>query len=132
MGEDTLNISGLETPLGQLKVTNEVIAILSGIAAMEEDGVYAMSGGITGELAQALGIKNLSKGVKIETDEEGIHVNIYVIVELGVRIPDVAWSIQEKVKKMVEKMTGSKVADVNIHVQGVNIFKGKENLNENI
>ncbi|HXK71584.1 MAG: Asp23/Gls24 family envelope stress response protein [Clostridia bacterium] len=132
MGEDTLNISGLETPLGQLKVTNEVIAILSGIAAMEEDGVYAMSGGITGELAQALGIKNLSKGVKIETDEEGIHVNIYVIVELGVRIPDVAWSIQEKVKKMVEKMTGSKVAEVNIHVQGVNIFKGKENLNENI
>jgi uncharacterized alkaline shock family protein YloU len=49
-----------------------------------------------------------------------------------VRIPDVAWSIQEKVKKMVEKMTGSKVAEVNIHVQGVNIFKGKENLNEKI
>ena len=55
---------------------------------------YAMSGGITGE-AQALEIKNLSKGVKIETDEEGIHVNIYIIVELGVRIPEVAWSIQK-------------------------------------
>lgn len=132
MSQDALKFNGHETTLGQLKVTNEVIAILAGMAAMEEDGVYAMSGGITGELAQALGIKNLSKGVKIETDAEGIHVNIYVIVELGVRIPDVAWSIQEKVKKMVEKMTGSKVAEVNIHVQGVNIFKGKENLNENI
>ena len=128
MADDVLKINGLETALGQLKVTNEVIAILAGIAAMEEDGVYAMSGGITGELAQALGIKNLSKGVKIETDEEGIHVNIYVIVELGVRIPEVAWSIQEKVKKMVEKMTGSKVVEVNIHVQGVNIYKPKEDL----
>lgn len=128
MSQDTLKFNGHETTLGQLKVTNEVIAILAGMAAMEEDGVYAMSGGITGELAQALGIKNLSKGVKIETDAEGIHVNIYVIVELGVRIPDVAWSIQEKVKKMVEKMTGSKVAEVNIHVQGVNIYKSQENL----
>lgn len=128
MSQDALKFNGHETTLGQLKVTNEVIAILAGMAAMEEDGVYAMSGGITGELAQALGIKNLSKGVKIETDAEGIHVNIYVIVELGVRIPDVAWSIQEKVKKMVEKMTGSKVAEVNIHVQGVNIYKSQENL----
>ena len=128
MSQDALKFNGHETTLGQLKVTNEVIAILAGMAAMEEDGVQAMSGGITGELAQALGIKNLSKGVKIETDAEGIHVNIYVIVELGVRIPDVAWSIQEKVKKMVEKMTGSKVAEVNIHVQGVNIYKSQENL----
>jgi uncharacterized alkaline shock family protein YloU len=128
MSEDTVKFNGLSTDLGELKVTNEVIAILAGIAAMEEDGVYAMSGGITGEIAQALGIKNLSKGVKIETDEQGIHVNIYVIVELGVRIPDVAWSIQEKVKSMVEKMTGSKVIEVNIHVQGVNIFRNKEEL----
>ncbi len=126
MADDVLKIDGLETPLGQLKVTNDVIAILAGLAAMEEEGVFAMSGGITGELVQALGIKNLSKGVKVETGSDGIHVDIYVIVELGVRIPEVAWSIQEKVKKMVERMTGSKVVEVNIHVQGVNIFKGKE------
>jgi len=109
--------------LGQLKVNDEVIAIIAGLAAVEVDGVYAMSGGLSGGIAEVLGIKNLSKGVKVEAKGKKVEVNIYIIAEFGARIPDVAWNIQEKVKKVVEKITGMEIVEVNIHVQGVNIPK---------
>ncbi|MBN2557642.1 MAG: Asp23/Gls24 family envelope stress response protein [Clostridia bacterium] len=107
--------------LGTLRVTDEVIAIIAGLAAVEVDGVYSMSGGLSGGIAEVLGIKNLSKGIKVETRAGKIYINIYIIAEFGARIPEVAWNIQEKVKKTVERMTGMKVAEANIHVQSVNI-----------
>ena len=109
--------------LGELKVTNEVIAIIAGLATVEIDGVYSMSGGLSGGIAQVLGIKNLSKGIKVDIKGKKVEVNIYIIAEFGARIPDVAWNIQEKVKKVVEKMTGVQIIEVNIHVQGINIPK---------
>lgn len=109
--------------LGKLTVTNDVIAIIAGLAAVEVDGVYSMSGGLTGGIAEVLGIKNLSKGIKVETKEELVYINIYIIAEFGARIPEVAWNIQEKVKKTVERMTGMRVMEANIHVQSVNIPK---------
>jgi len=108
---------------GSLKVTNDVIAIIAGLAAVEVDGVYSMSGGLTGGIAEVLGIKNLSKGIKVETKENNIYINIYIIAEFGARIPEVAWNIQEKVKKTVERMTGMRVMEANIHVQSVNVPK---------
>jgi len=109
--------------LGQLKVNDEVIAIIAGLATVEVDGVFAMSGGLSGGIAEVLGIKNLSKGIKVEAKGKKVEVNIYIIAEFGARIPDVAWNIQEKVKKVVEKITGMEIVEVNIHVQGVNIPK---------
>lgn len=109
--------------LGSLRVTNEVIAIIAGLATVEVDGVYSTSGGFTGGIAEALGIKNLSKGIKVETKENNIYINIYIIADFGARIPEVAWNIQEKVKKTVERMTGMRVMEANIHVQSVNIPK---------
>ncbi|MGI6778076.1 MAG: Asp23/Gls24 family envelope stress response protein [Acetivibrionales bacterium] len=109
--------------MGTVKITNEVVAIIAGIAAMEVPGVIAMSGGIAGGIAEALGRKNLTKGVKVEVGEREAAVDLYIIVDYGCRIPDVAWNIQEKVKKAVETMTGLTVVEVNIHVQGVNIDK---------
>ena len=109
--------------LGELKVTHEVIAIIAGLAAVEIDGVYSMSGGLSGGIAQALGIKNLSKGIKVDIKGKKVEVNIYIIAEFGARIPDVAWNMQEKVKKVVEEMTGVQIVEVNIHVQGINIPK---------
>jgi len=109
--------------LGKLKVTDDVIAIIAGLAAVEVDGVYSMSGGLTGGIAEVLGIKNLSKGIKVETKEGLVYINIYIIAEFGARIPEVAWNIQEKVKKTVERMTGMRVMEANIHVQSVNIPK---------
>ena len=80
-----------------------------------------MSGGIAGGIAEALGRKNLSKGVKVEVGEKEAAIDLYIIVEYGYRIPEVAWTIQERVKNAVEDMTGLSVVEVNIHVQGVNI-----------
>lgn len=116
--------------MGAIKITDEVVAIIAGIAATEVPGVSSMSGGIAGGIAEALGRKNLSKGVKVEVGEKEAAIDLYIIVEYGYRIPEIAWSIQEKVKKSVETMTGLNVIEVNIHVQGVNIEKEykKENI----
>lgn len=108
---------------GVIRITDEVIAIIAGIAATEVPGVFGMSGGIAGGIAEALGRKNFSKGVKVDAGEKEVVIDVYIIVEFGFRIPEVAWSIQEKVKKMVEEMTGLRVVEVNIHIQGVNIEK---------
>ncbi|MCR4434265.1 MAG: Asp23/Gls24 family envelope stress response protein [Clostridiales bacterium] len=109
--------------LGAVKITDEVVAIIAGIAATEVPGVAGMSGGIAGGIAEMLGRKNLSKGVKVEVGEKEAAIDLYIIVDYGCRIPDIAWEIQEKVKKSVETMTGLEVVEVNIHIQGVNIEK---------
>ena len=79
-----------------------------------------MSGGFAGGITEVLsGKKNLSKGIKVDTDEKEVKIDVNIIVEYGSRIPDVAFEIQNRVKKSVENMTGLKVAEVNVHVQGV-------------
>lgn len=108
---------------GTLKISEEVVAIIAGIAAMEVPGVAGMSGGIAGGIAEMLGRKNLSKGVKVEVGDKEAAIDLYIIVEYGCRIPEVSWNIQEKVKKAIETMTGLNVVEVNIHIQGVNIEK---------
>ncbi|NLC76688.1 MAG: Asp23/Gls24 family envelope stress response protein [Clostridia bacterium] len=102
-----------------MRIADEVVAIIAGLAATEVPGVAGMSGGIAGGIAEMLGRKNLSKGVKVEVGEKEAAVDIYVIVEFGVRIPDVALQIQEGVKQAIEGMTGLKVVEINVHVQGV-------------
>jgi len=117
------NTQDVVNDVGSIKVSDEVVAIIAGIAATEVPGVAGMSGGIAGGIAEMLGRKNLSKGVKVEVGEKEAAIDLYIIAEYGCRIPDVAWEIQERVKKSVETMTGLKVIEVNIHVQGVNIEK---------
>ncbi|HHV28603.1 Asp23/Gls24 family envelope stress response protein [Acetivibrio mesophilus] len=119
---DDLSQSSL-SDRGTLKISEEVVAIIAGIAAMEVPGVAGMSGGIAGGIAEMLGRKNLSKGVKVEVGDKEAAIDLYIIVEYGCRIPDVSWNIQEKVKKAIETMTGLDVIEVNIHIQGVNIEK---------
>ncbi len=114
-------IQGVDDGNGNIKISEEVVAIVAGLAATEVPGVAGMSGGIAGGIAEMLGRKNLSKGVKVEVGEKEAAIDLYIIVEYGCRIPDVAWEIQEKVKKSVQSMTGLSVVEVNIHIQGVNI-----------
>jgi uncharacterized alkaline shock family protein YloU len=120
--------------MGTIKITEEVVAIIAGIAAMEVPGVAGMSGGFAGEIVEMLGRKNLSKGVKVEVGEKEAAVDLYIIIEYGCRIPDVAWDIQERVKKSIETMTGLSVVEVNIHIQGVNFDKEhkKEAVEDNV
>src|SRR5690606_3562353 len=94
--------------------------------ATEVPGVAGMSGGFAGGISEMLGRKNLSKGVKVEVGDKEAAIDLYIIVEYGCRIPEVAWNIQEKVKNAVENMTGLKVVAVNIHIQGVNFEKDQK------
>lgn len=108
---------------GNIKIADDVVAVIAEIAAKEVKGVYAMSGGIADSITGILGKKNPSKGVKVEVGEKETAIDLYIIVDYGVRIPDVSWQIQENVKKAVETMTGLSVVEVNIHIQGVNLDK---------
>ncbi|NLK08360.1 MAG: Asp23/Gls24 family envelope stress response protein [Firmicutes bacterium] len=116
--------------LGELRIANEVVGVVAGLAATEVEGVAGMSGGIAGGFAEMLGRRNLAKGVKVEVGEEQAAIDLFVIVEYGVRIPDVAWKIQENVKRAIEVMTGLEVVEVNVHVQGVNFLQPEERVEE--
>lgn len=110
-----------------IKISNDVVASIAGVAVSEVPGVYSMAGGLAGGISEVFsGKKNLSKGIKVEVGEKDTKIDVNIIVEYGVRIPDVAFEIQGRVKKAVETMTGLKVSGVNIHVQGI-----KTNLTEN-
>jgi uncharacterized alkaline shock family protein YloU len=113
------------TEIGQVRIANEVIEIIAGLAATEVRGVAGMSGGVVGGIAELLGRKNLSKGVKVEVGQKQCAVDVSIVVEYGVRIPDVATEIQENVKKAIESMTGLEVVEVNVHILGVT-FKNEE------
>lgn len=104
-----------------IKISDDVIAVIAGAAASEVPGVASMAGGFAGGISEVFsGKKNFAKGIKIEAGEKETRIDVNIIVEYGVRIPDVAFEIQNRVKKAVEGMTGLKVLDVNVHVQGVN------------
>ncbi len=114
-----------ETELGSIRIADEVVAIIAGLAATEIKGVAGMSGGLAGGIAEMLGRKNLSKGVKVEVGEKETAVDMFIIVEYGVRIPDVAIRIQDNVKRAIESMTGLVVVEVNVNIQGV-VFPSPE------
>ena len=128
-----------------IKIANDVISVIAGVAVSEVPGVASMAGGFAGgvdiiqpDLSHAGGItevlsgkKNLSKGIKVDADEKEVRIDVNIIVEYGSRIPDVAYEIQTRVKKSVENMTGLKVSEVNVHVQGVKTEKEVEEKEEN-
>ena len=103
-----------------IKIADDVIAVIAGAAASEVSGVASMAGGFAGGISEVFsGKKNFAKGIKVETGDKETKIDVNIIVEYGVRIPDVAYEIQTWVKKAVEGMTGLKVSEVNVHIQGV-------------
>jgi len=110
---------------GSIKIADEVVSIVAGLAATDVPGVAGMSGGIVGGIAELLGRRNLSKGVKVEVGEKEAAVDLYIVVEYGVRIPEVALRIQQSVKRAIESMTGLTVVEANVHVQGVVLHPGE-------
>ena len=129
MEENKEKVSLVENILNEeednINISEEVITTISGIAVSEISGVAEMAGGITGGITEVLsGKKNLSKGIKADVAGNNVKIDVNIIVNYGVRIPDVAFDIQNKVKQTVENMTGLKVNEVNVH--GVNVEKTKE------
>ena len=107
--------------IGEVQIADEVVAIIAGLAATEVEGVDSMAGNVTNELVSRLGMKNLSKGVKVEVTEEHVSVVLSLNIKYGYSIPAVCETVQEKVKNAIENMTGLEVADVNIRVAGVEV-----------
>ena len=111
---------GAENNENGIKIAEDVVAVIAGIAVSEVKGVSGMSGGFAGGISEVFsGKKNMANGIKVELDDKETKIDVNIIVEYGTRIPDVAFEIQNRVKKSVETMTGLKVVAVNVHVQGV-------------
>lgn len=119
-GDKVENNTGNSQQYGNIRIADEVVAVIAGLAATEIEGVAGMSGNLAGGIAEMLGRKNLSKGVKVQVGEKETAVDLHVIVEYGVKIPEVALQIQESVKKAIESMTGLTVVETNVNIQGVN------------
>ena len=115
-----------ETEVNGIKISEDVVATIAGMATAEVKGVASMNGGIAGGLSEMFGKKSFSKGVKVQVGEKDTTIDLFIVVEYGSRIPDIAWEIQNRVKTSVENMTGLKVLEVNIHVQGVNLPKDEK------
>lgn len=108
---------------GTVKIADDVVASIAGIAATEVEGVVSMAGNIGNELISKMGVKNLAKGVKVEVIGKSVKADIALIVEYGYSIPAISQKVQEKVKSTIENMTGLTVTDVNIRIAGVNMIK---------
>ena len=111
--------------IGEVQIADEVVAIIAGLAATEVEGVDSMAGNITNELVGKLGMKNLSKGVKVDVTEEHVSVDLSLNIRYGYSTPSVSEQVQEKVSTAIENMTGLTVLDVNVKIAGVNMDEGR-------
>ena len=132
--EEIVEIEGeIKSENDGIQISNDVVAVIAGVAVSEVAGVSGMSGGFAGGISEVLsGKKNLAKGIKVDVNGSTTKIDVNIIVEYGTRIPDVAYEIQNRVKKAVESMTGLNVEEVNVHVQGVNTDTAKADEEENI
>lgn len=120
MAEQKITDNNVEQ-FGNVNISNDVVSIVASLAASSVKGVSGMVSSISGGIAELLGKKNMSKGVKVSVSDKEVTLDLAIIVEYGAKIPDVAWEIQEKVKSEVEAMTGLSVMAVNVSVEGVNV-----------
>lgn len=118
-----------KTDMGTIQIAPEVIEIIAGLATVEVEGVAGMSGGISSGIAELLGRKNLSKGVKVEVGQREAAIDVSIIVEYGRRITEIASEVQHGVKRSIETMTGLNVVEVNVHVHDV-LFKPADKIEE--
>lgn len=121
MAKDERNIYTIQNDAGkgEVKIADEVVAIIAALAATEVEGVASMAGNITNELISRLWMKNLSKGVKVDVLEGVVTVSLTLNLKYNYSVVEVSGKVQEKVKNAIENMTGLEVADVNIKVAGV-------------
>ena len=119
MAEENAPLMTSNDGLGSVRIADEVVSVIAGLAAMDVDGVAGMSGGLIGGIAELLGRKNFSKGVKVEVGEKEAAVDLSVVMSYGVNLRVVATEVQKNVRRAIESMTGLKVVEINVQVQGV-------------
>ena len=125
MAEDRKAYMIKDDNLGEVRIADEVVAIIAGLAATEVEGVSSMAGNITNELVSKLGMKNLSKGIKVDVLDTVVKVDVALNIRFGYGIPDVSLKVQERVKSAIENMTGLEVGNINIRIAGVDLEKRK-------
>lgn len=125
MAEDRKSFKIKDGHLGEVKIADEVIAIIAGLAATEVEGVGSMAGNITNELVSRLGMKNLSKGVRVEVSAGVVSVDLALNISYGYSIPEVSGKVQDKVKTAIENMTGLEVSIVNVRIAAVDMGNNK-------
>jgi uncharacterized alkaline shock family protein YloU len=121
MAEYEQDIPADQSGIGEVQIANEVVSSIAGISASEVEGVDSMAGGITNELAGKFGVKNLSKGVRVEVSDDTAMVDLAIYMKYGYSIPDTCAQVQEKVAQAINSMTGLTVKKVNVRVAGVNL-----------
>ena len=125
MAEDRKGFKIKDDKLGEVKIADEVVAIIAGLASTEVEGVSSMAGNITNELVSKLGMKNLSKGIRVEVIDGVVSVDVALNIAYGYTIIDVSSKVQEKVKSAIENMTGLEVSGVNIRIASVDMGKSR-------
>ena len=121
MAENNKTFKIKSDAMGDVRVSEEVVAIIAGLAATEVEGVSSMAGNITNEIVSKLGIKNLSKGIAVEVLDDEIKVDVALNIDYGYSIPEVSEKVQEKVKSAIENMTGLNVAIINVRIASVDM-----------
>ena len=126
MGEDRKTFKIKDGNLGEVKIADEVVAIIAGLAAATEvEGVGSMAGNITNELVSKLSMKNLSKGIRVEVLDGKVSVDVALNISYGYSIPEVSAKVQDRVKNAIENMTGLEVSIVNIRIASVDMGSNK-------
>lgn len=121
MSEQPIFEVGNNTSLGKVEIAPEVIEVIAGIAATEVEGLYAMRGNFASGVAERLGKKAHSKGVKVDLTEEGVTIDLYVILNFGVSIPQLAQKLQTNIRQTLATMTAIELQEVNVHVVGIHM-----------
>jgi uncharacterized alkaline shock family protein YloU len=121
MAENRKIIQIKSDSLGEVKIADEVVAIVAGLAATEVEGVSSMAGNITNEIVSRLGMRNLSKGIEIEVENDEIRVSVAINIAYGYNIPEVSAKVQDKIASAIENMTGLHVAEVNVRIASVDM-----------
>lgn len=126
MNEDTLiNVSD-HNGLGKVEIAPEVIEVITGIAASEVDGISEMRGSFATDVVERFGKKSHSKGVKVELTEDGILIDLYVVINFGVSIPNVAQKLQTNIRQALKNMTALETSEINVHVVGIQMDQDSE------
>ena len=123
--ERNMNVLQGDGKIGEVQIADEVVAIIAGLVATEVEGVDSMAGNITNELVGKLGMKNLSKGIKVAVEDGVVEVDVALNVAYGYSVPKICRKVQEKVKASIENMTGLEVSSVNIRIASVSMEKRK-------
>lgn len=124
MDNNVYNVDDNNT-LGSVQIADDVIAVIAGLAATEVDGVSAMAGNITNELMSKVGIKSITKGVKVSIEDGKVEAELSLTMDYGYNIPTTSRKVQDKVKNTIENMTGLEVTNVNVRIAGVDLQKGR-------